>query len=650
MRSSIKTFHLSPMFTISFTISAVFLIQASVLVVGMAMNNMLMGQDLDAFLSGLVSFGELTYDQKEAILDIAGLDDTLFDANDGDGDIHDLHHMNFFGQESKEMIRSILYEEVSAGDLERETAEVIASALSLGGLYPSAQMTATQSQMLTNGPVQATYDMSTEGNMVRLGSNNLLNSSSRSGYNGIWGYAAGDREYALLCHGQGFSIIDVTNPEFTFRVQFVPMEGGGYWRDVATHFDSRSGKTFAYVGAQGTQGGGSNPNLFVFDLSYLSGSSATPNDRDSNPIPEDRGWVNLGYTDLTHTINVARGLLFLNFAGNSEGCNVYDLSVDPWNPRFLFNTGGNGGRDCHDSYVREDIDGRDILFVSEGTGRVERFYDITSVDAYWPTDKLPPEVGKTVAVSGIYAHESWLSEDNRYLFQLDEANSKDIIVHDVSDLTRPVQIAIMQYSEETQNSSGALPHNGEIRGNYLYVGYYEAGLRVFDISNPYLPVEVGKVETHRDPDGNGSFDESIRGTFAGAWNTYPFLPSGNILVSDMINGLFVVRADPPYSAPSKPILPKALKSSIAKNNDITVSWFPSSTNARGYYVERSVDGGGTYSMIAEHLVDATYVDTSAPGRGDVHYRIGAVNGEGMATSAVVLASREKCRGFKWNRC
>jgi hypothetical protein len=27
----------------------------------------------------------------------------------------------------------------------------------------------------------------------------------------------------------------------------------------------------------------------------------------------------------------------------------------------------------------------------------------------------------------------------------------------------------------------------------LIVAYYEAGLRVFDISNPYLPVEVGKV-------------------------------------------------------------------------------------------------------------------------------------------------------------
>mmetsp|Transcript_19406 Transcript_19406/g.46573 ORF Transcript_19406/g.46573 Transcript_19406/m.46573 type:complete len:88 (-) Transcript_19406:126-389(-) len=33
-----------------------------------------------------------------------------------------------------------------------------------------------------------------------------------------------------------------------------------------------------------------------------------------------------------------------------------------------------------------------------------------------------------------------------------------------------------------------------------YMAYYDADLRVFDVSTPLLPVEVGKVETRRDPD------------------------------------------------------------------------------------------------------------------------------------------------------
>ena len=85
------------------------------------------------------------------------------------------------------------------------------------------------------------------------------------------------------------------------------MEGGGYWRDAATHVDNVTGKAYAYVGAQGTQGGGNNPNLFVFDLSYLSGEINNPNGVDSNPIPPGaHGYLSEYYRyfsiDLTFTL------------------------------------------------------------------------------------------------------------------------------------------------------------------------------------------------------------------------------------------------------------------------------------------------------------------------------------------------------------
>ena len=264
------------------------------------------------------------------------------------------------------------------------------------------------------------------------------------------------------------------------------------------------------------------------------------------------------------------------------------------------------------------------------SGRRERIYDITNVDANWPTDQLPPQLGETTEDTTIYAHESWLSADNRYLFEFDENNSRDILVHDVSNLTAPVQIAIMQYSE--QGSQNALPHNGEIRGKYLYAAYYEAGLRVFDISNPYVPVQVGKVETYRDPDGDGTFENGIIGTYDGAWNTYPYLRSGNVLVSDYFFGLFVVKANAPYAQPSAP----AAGCERDGNDDVVVTW-GSVTNARGYSVERSLDGGANFEMIAEHLMDTTFTDTPDVRGLDAWYRVNAVNGEGTGTSQIETA-------------
>jgi hypothetical protein len=78
------------------------------------------------------------------------------------------------------------------------------------------------------------------------------------------------------------------------------MQGGGYWRDAATHYDNASGKTYAYVGAQGTQGGGNNPNVFVFDLSYLSGNIGSPHSIDEDPIPSGSGYIGTFPLQLVH--------------------------------------------------------------------------------------------------------------------------------------------------------------------------------------------------------------------------------------------------------------------------------------------------------------------------------------------------------------
>jgi hypothetical protein len=53
-------------------------------------------------------------------------------------------------------------------------------------------------------------------------------------------------------------------------------------------------------------------------------------------------------------------------------------------------------------------------------------------------------------------------------------------------------------------------------------------------------IEVASYDTYAPSDAD---------TFNGAWNIYPYLPSGNILVSDIDGGLFVLRANLPSEGP-----------------------------------------------------------------------------------------------------
>merc|ERR1712194_77442 len=76
-------------------------------------------------------------------------------------------------------------------------------------------------------------------------------------------------------------------------------------------------------------------------------------------------------------------------------------------------------------------------------------------------------------------------------------------------------------------------------GKYLITAYYSAGLRVFDVSNPIAPKEVGKLETWRDPNMDGDYTRALTVGYDGAWNVYTFLPSGKMLITDMKGGLFV---------------------------------------------------------------------------------------------------------------
>jgi len=473
-------------------------------------------------------------------------------------------------------------------------------------------------------------DYTGNGNVTKLGQLNPQppspyysdNTTTGQLYNGIWGYAAGTREYALQSNSFGLHIIDVTDPAAPFRVQYIDMSGGvsppkgRIWRDADIHYDAASGKTYAYVGAQ------SNGNLWVVDLSYLSASA--PQGVDSNPIPP-AGIADRGRTNYGHTVFVNDGLLFMNTANNGAtlGCQIFDLLQNPFDPPIIAGWTG-AGHDCHDSVARTNVPGsggKNLLYAAEGYATRHRILDITSVRS----GGTPTLLGETAPVAGIYAHSGWLTDDSHYLYTFDEFNIYDTGVYDVSNPASPAQVKTFQWSGDATANSRM--HNGQVRGNYLLSAYYEAGFRVFDISNPLNPVEVGKYETWRDPDGDGTFNKTITGNYNGAWDVHVFLPSGNVLVSDMLSGTFILRVDPVAT-------PGAVTGLAATAGDTQVglTWSAAS-GATGYGVHRGTASGGPYTTVKGNIVGTSYTDTGLANGTTYYYVVTATNAEGEGTSS-----------------
>jgi choice-of-anchor B domain-containing protein len=134
-----------------------------------------------------------------------------------------------------------------------------------------------------------------------------------------------------------------------------------------------------------------------------------------------------------------------------------------------------------------------------------------------------------------YAHQGWFTADKKYWILCDEldeinlgSNGRSIII-DVTDLDNPV------YKGEYFGTTPAIDHNGYIIGNDMFLASYTAGLRILNTANITTTntlTEVGYFDTY--PSTNAA-------QFNGVWNTYPFYPSGSIIMSDINTGLFIVK-------------------------------------------------------------------------------------------------------------
>ncbi|MFN6038403.1 MAG: T9SS type A sorting domain-containing protein, partial [Bacteroidota bacterium] len=248
-------------------------------------------------------------------------------------------------------------------------------------------------------------------------------------------------------------------------------------------------------------------------------------------LPDSIHVVHKGNSILTrsHTIFVDGNKLYGGYVhtpnGGAKSMAVYNLN-NPASPqvlRYLDQDYPNIGS-VHDMWVQQDTVfascGYDGLHIYKYDSIQNKFFELANFTGY---------------IQSGYNHSSFRTTDRKTLVFCDEVPTNTVVkVLDVSDLNN------LTILDTIKSNQGATPHNPYIVGNdYCYVAYYQDGLYLFNISNPNNVTVAGYFDTHYQNGLNNNFP-SFPTAYMGAWAADPFLPSGNVLVSDMQNGLFVL--------------------------------------------------------------------------------------------------------------
>ena len=355
-----------------------------------------------------------------------------------------------------------------------------------------------------------------------------LNPTPSAGYANIWGYVAPDgTEYALLGCGNGTSIISLTDPYNPVQCAFIPAPNS-IWRELKV-WDH-----YAYVATDGSGNG-----LQIIDLSQLPTTATLVNTLNT-------------YFNNCHDLLIDDGYCYTVGGDGVGGMRILDLS-NPVVPVQTANYTASGY--IHDVYIWNDT-----VVASCGSSQEYHLINVSN--------KFNPQfISASQSLPGIYAHSGWMTEDKRYFYGTEEFNIRDLTVWDLQD--RTTWDLIVPSWGLTNNS---IIHNLYILGNYAHVSYYTSGYVVLDITDPTNPQIAGQYDTY--PQSNG-------GNYDGAWGVYPFLPSGNTIVSDMSTGLYVLHFDG--------MVPVELTSFTAKadGNSVTLDWSTATeTNNQGFEVQR----------------------------------------------------------------
>lgn len=325
----------------------------------------------------------------------------------------------------------------------------------------------------------------------------LSNVQYQEGCNDIWGYVDPfGTEYAILGTRQATAILNLADPANPVEVAYIP-GSSSVWRDMKTWGH------FAYVTCDD-----GNDGLLIIDLS---------------PLPDSVTWrywrpeLTVNGTTATlrrcHNLYIdENGYAYVSGCGglNGGGVIIFDVHSNPGFPELV---GHVEPVYSHDNFTRGDT-----VYSANLT---EGFY-ITDV-----SDKTEHVTLATQKTSLNFTHNVWLSDDGNYLFTTDERANAFVDAYDISNLQNITLTDRFQPSDT--RGTGVIPHNTHYYQGYNVVSWYTDGAIVIDSHKPDNLVLVANYDTYL---GN-------QVGFQGCWGTYPYLPSGRLLASDINTCLWV---------------------------------------------------------------------------------------------------------------
>jgi choice-of-anchor B domain-containing protein len=400
--------------------------------------------------------------------------------------------------------------------------------------------------------------------------------------NDIWGWTdpINGNEIAIVGRTNGTAFVDVTDAENPVHLGFLPSHNNGTdsWRDIKVYGDH------AFIVADG--GGNNSHGLQVFDMTTLR--SITP----GGTLSET---THMGSFGAAHNIAINEDSGFAYIVGSDQcsgGLYMVDVS-SPANPSFV-------GCFSSDGYTHDvqcvNYNGPDPQYSNREICAAYNEDTITMVDV---TNKNGPvQISRTGYSGSQYTHQGWFVDDTHSTIimndELDESRdglNTTSYIYDVSDLDNPVELG--RYVGPT----AAIDHNLYTVNGLVFETNYRAGLRILSTEN----VTSGQLTEVAYFDTIASSDSA---QFSGTWSNYPYFASGNVVLSDIGNGLFVVAPD--YAAIDNPPPPPPADYCSASGNNASEEWI--SNVMVGSF--NNASGSSQYSDFTNQTISAVRGDNT----------------------------------------
>lgn len=359
----------------------------------------------------------------------------------------------------------------------------------------------------------------------------------------VWGWTDPQtgREYALVGLRNKTSFVDITDAANPVYLGYLPTHTGtSSWRELKTYNN--------YVFIVSDNNG--NHGIQIFDLTRLRNVT--------NPPVAFTESAHYGNAGSIHNIWINQATGYAYAVGTSSGtqrCSggVHIVNVqNPLNPTFAACYPGTAttGYYTHDIdcmvYNGPDADyqGHEICVASDGKSSGSND-SMAILDVTNKSNII--EISRVAYANASFIHQTDFTEDMNYLVlddELDESNNgtgRRTHIYNMTNLDSPQYIGYYQRGT-------AIDHNQYVKGNYLYQANYTEGLNVYSLNN----IGSGSLSLA------ASFDiypSNNNATFNGAWNIYPYFNSGNVVLSGIEQGLFVLRPNLGGAPTATPVPP-----------------------------------------------------------------------------------------------